>query len=246
MKIEKVILASNDNLDYLEFWPVVSAAWKKIDIEPVLFYTGKDKNIIKKGAGQVVHCENIGIDSVFHAQCIRLLAPSLFPNDICIISDIDDLPLNYNFFHGNVGPYDEEKFIIFRPDVCGRDQTSMCWNVAKGKVWGEIFNVNNWKEINQTLLSWFPKDYKVFGSGWFTDQIILRKYIDAWESQDKIVRLHDTRTGFYRLDRHENSLNHTTTYKENMKNRYSDFHMPRPFKQYQEYIQHVFDNITTK
>jgi hypothetical protein len=241
VKIDKVILASNDNLDYLEFWPVVSQAWKKINIEPVLFYTGADKSIIKKGAGEVICCEDIGIDSAFHAQNIRLLAPALFPDDTCIISDIDNMPLNYNFFHGNVKPYSDDKFIIFRPDVCGNDQISIMWNVAKGEVWREIFNVKSWQEINTTLKSWFPNNYKVLGSGWFTDQIILRKYVDAWSKQDNVVKLHDMRTGFYRLDRLENSFNHTTNFAENMKNRYSDFHMPRPFKKHQEYIHQIFN-----
>ena len=43
MKIDKVILASNNNKDYLDFWPIVSEAWLRMDIEPVLIYTGKEK-----------------------------------------------------------------------------------------------------------------------------------------------------------------------------------------------------------
>ena len=36
MKIDKVILSSNDSKTYLDFWPIVSKAWKNIDIEPIL------------------------------------------------------------------------------------------------------------------------------------------------------------------------------------------------------------------
>ena len=43
MKLDKVILSSDDNPDYLEFWPIVSEAWRNIGIEPILFYTGKNK-----------------------------------------------------------------------------------------------------------------------------------------------------------------------------------------------------------
>ena len=43
MNIDKVILASNENKDYLEFWPLVSEAWERIGVEPVLIYTGNDE-----------------------------------------------------------------------------------------------------------------------------------------------------------------------------------------------------------
>ena len=43
MKIDRVILASNENKNYLDFWPIVSEAWKKLDVKPVLIYTGRDK-----------------------------------------------------------------------------------------------------------------------------------------------------------------------------------------------------------
>ena len=45
MLIDKVILTSNEKKDYLDFWPVVSEAWKKLGVEPVLIYTGKNINL---------------------------------------------------------------------------------------------------------------------------------------------------------------------------------------------------------
>ena len=81
MLIDKVILTSNEKKDYLDFWPVVSEAWKKLGVEPVLIYTGK-KNINLEGSVINFHINNI--DSIFTAQCIRLLAPSLFKIQIVL------------------------------------------------------------------------------------------------------------------------------------------------------------------
>ena len=52
MKIDTVILSSNENRDYLDFWPIVSEAWSNFGIEPFLIYTGEEDinlsgNIIK-------------------------------------------------------------------------------------------------------------------------------------------------------------------------------------------------------
>ena len=91
MKIDKVILASNNNKDYLDFWPIVSEAWLRMDIEPVLIYTGKEKI---KLDGNVINFHIDGIDPVFVAQNIRILAPALFEDKNSITSDIDDLPLS--------------------------------------------------------------------------------------------------------------------------------------------------------
>ena len=35
MKIDTVILSSDGNQDYIEFWPIVSEAWKLMGLEPI-------------------------------------------------------------------------------------------------------------------------------------------------------------------------------------------------------------------
>ena len=36
MKIDTVILSSNDNPNYIQFWPIVSEAWSLMGVEPIL------------------------------------------------------------------------------------------------------------------------------------------------------------------------------------------------------------------
>ena len=59
MKIDKVILSANENKDYVDFWPLVSKAWERIGIEPILIYTGKDKPQID---GNVISTINSNAD----------------------------------------------------------------------------------------------------------------------------------------------------------------------------------------
>ena len=43
MKIDKVVMGSNSNPYYFDFWPIVSKIWKvKFKIEPVLFLIHDD------------------------------------------------------------------------------------------------------------------------------------------------------------------------------------------------------------
>ena len=48
MKIDTVILSSNDNPNYIQFWPIVSEAWNLMGVEPILIYTGEQKLNLKE------------------------------------------------------------------------------------------------------------------------------------------------------------------------------------------------------
>ena len=48
MKIDTVILSSNDNPNYIQFtWPIVSEAWSLMGVEAILIYTGEKKLKLK-------------------------------------------------------------------------------------------------------------------------------------------------------------------------------------------------------
>ena len=99
MKIDTVILSSNDNPNYVQFWPIVSEAWSLMGLEPILIYTGEKKLNLK---GNVINFNVKNLDSSFVAQNIRILYPSLLDNRTCLVSDIDNLPLSKNYFVDSV------------------------------------------------------------------------------------------------------------------------------------------------
>ena len=157
MNIDKVILSSNDNPEYLDFWPIVSEAWINIGVTPILFYTGE-----KKFEGNNIYNFNIeNINTAFLAQNIRLLAPAIFPNDVCIISDIDNMPLSKEYFQENISNFGGDEFIIYRPDATTEDMISIMWNAAKGSVWSDIFDVKDIDNIYNKIKSWYPVNYSI-------------------------------------------------------------------------------------
>ena len=97
MKIERVIISSTKHKNYIDFWPIVSKAWKNIGVKPTLIYTSNKKTSISEKEDVIsIHIDKI--NPVFTAQNIRLLAPVLFPDEVCILSDIDIMPLSKNYF----------------------------------------------------------------------------------------------------------------------------------------------------
>src|SRR3990172_6476994 len=85
LKITRVILSTDVNPDYYQFWPVVARAWREIiGIKPTLVFINGPNVEINKQLGDVIQFEPIeGISTSFQAQTIRLLIPALYPDDVC-------------------------------------------------------------------------------------------------------------------------------------------------------------------
>lgn len=243
MKIDKVILSSNDNPDYLDFWPIVSEAWELMGVEPILIYTGSKSLEFK---GNIIYFNPKGLDSAFVAQNIRILFPALLDNKNCIVSDIDNLPLSKKYFLDSIDSISDDSFIIYRPEACPPNMISMMWNAANSSTWKEIFKVDNIEDINKKLKRWYSNKYSIRGKAWYTDQIKLRKYVNKFSKKNgaRVKLLDDEILNFNRFNR--NKLNeHYEIMKNNNDVIFSDFHMPRPYKDYQEIINEIF-NICKK
>lgn len=239
MKLDTVILSSNDNPNYIQFWPIVSEAWKLMGVNPILIYTGKQK---LKFNGNVINYNIPNIDSSFVAQNIRILYPSLLKNKNCIVSDIDNLPLSKKYFLDSILNFNDNSFIIYRPKACPPNMISMMWNAANSGTWLEIFKTDSELKIEKILNKWYNKKYSFQGKAWYTDQIKLRKYVQRFSrsNNSRIIELDDLELGFFRFNR--NKLDeHYKIMLENAEVRFTDFHMPRPFNDYEEFIKKVFE-----
>ena len=186
MKLDYVILSSNDNPDYLNFWPIVSEAWKLMGVEPILIYTGKEDINYK---GNIVRFDSHNLDSAFVAQNIRILYPALLKDKNCIVSDIDNLPLSKKYFCNSIESIPDNSFVIYRPDACPPNMISMMWNASNSVTWNEIFKINSENDIFKKLKRWYSSKYSIRGKAWYTDQIKLRKYVNKFSRKNNIRKM---------------------------------------------------------
>lgn len=254
--LNRVIVSCDSHPDYLDFWPLVVSAWKKIDVKVTLVLIEKShENIeVDETIGDVIRLklEDDSVHSAFAAQAVRLLAPCLYPDENIIIADIDIIPLSKKYFFKNLCRGPEDSFIEYRYGCVGGDQVAMCWNVAKGSVWGNIFNVEatmeDYKDVFvDKLKEWNPQSYKPISQGvsseWFTDQRLLHKYLSEWGGQH--VKLTDAMCGHRRLDhriRHPDrpNINHTD-FCPRRPVKHNLAYKGRPDLDNSETIKHVFD-----
>lgn len=233
-KIDRVILGCDANPMYLEFWPVVAKTWKElVGVEPTLALIASKEIYIDESLGQVIRFEPIfNIPTSFQAQVIRLLLPALFPNEICILSDMDMIPCQRNYFFSSVENIPSDCFVVYKDGAFNSDEYKeypICYNAALGSTFKEIFKIDSIADITETMKKWFN-----LGLGWTSDQQILYAALNNWDKKNnRLVKLgHDV---YPRIDRAR------WTYSEDaLKNHYYiDSHMLRPYSSYRDHIDHV-------
>lgn len=225
MKIDRVILACDDNPLYQNFWQLVAKAWTIMGVRPTLALVGDTE--IDESFGDVVRIPSIdGIPNSFITQVVRAFLPILFPNDVCLISDIDMLPLNKDYFFNAAKPVPDNFLLVYSADAYPNESRyPMCYLAAKGATFQDILTI---KEANISLIIQSIKDWHSEGLGWNTDEILLARHIQAWQGFDnQMVLLNRGWSPFAkrRLDRARWFINPLSLYF----NYYIDAHLPRPY-----------------
>jgi hypothetical protein len=236
MKVSCALVACNENTHYLSFWPFVQTAWLKIvGIPCIMIYVGETLPNSLKEDPSVIHFLPIdGWPTATQAQCIRLLYPALLKYDGAIIlSDMDIIPLQKEWFVSQVEYFDDSMFVSLRGIDEEIKQIYICYVAAHAQTWSEMFSITSVDDIRKTLQEWsikYPAD-GVHGSlGWCTDQIQLYTTVETWysENPDRIGLIPWSPT-ISRLDRdiQLDWYTYTPELKEKLENEfYVDFHLP--------------------
>ncbi len=237
LELDRVILSTNNNPLYIEFWPIVAPIWQAMGLRPTLALIATEDCPIDTSIGDVIRFDPIpGVTEALQAQAIRLLLPILYPNEGCLLSDIDMIPISKSYFIDNAKECPDDAMLIYRDkaDEYHFGKFPMCYVAAKGRVYGEVFGIHSAEEIRQELLEWSELGY-----GWNTDEIILSSHALFWEESrgGHLIRLGHTVSG--RLDR-------STWFSDLHDLRITDYidcHSPRPYTQYKPILDLLISEI---
>lgn len=242
----KVIMSCDDNPLYYEYWNQVSYVWKNLfDIDPVLIYISDEENkSLNEKNGQIIKIKTEkNIPKYLQGQLARIYYSSLFPDDICILSDIDIIPLNKEFFSKNklLEKTVEDCFFHFNPVKREFNQLPMCYYSAYGKVFSKLFEGLSWTEFLNSVISYnFSTDFLGYtlpehlknNKFWFSDEMFLHTKIK--EKNIKVNYNNKIISEKQRISRQE-ILNVNI----NNINNFIDCHMPRPFYLFEKQINFI-------
>lgn len=94
MKIDRIITSINDNPDYVSFAQFTCWAWHKLGYNVTLNIVG-DHTVDVGETADVVNWENLPyVESKKQSQFIRMYNASTYGDEVCMIADIDMVPLS--------------------------------------------------------------------------------------------------------------------------------------------------------
>ncbi len=227
MKIDRVILATNEQEFYTQFWTPVARAWRKLtNYTPTLIQIGASD--VDATLGEIIRLDSIpGIPTFFSAQVSRLLIPALFPDQVSLISDIDMLPLNGRYFQENAAQVSDDCILIYGADAHQGLRYPMCYLAAKGSVFGQIVGLPDaptLEDVQAKLQEWYAQ-----GLGWHTDEILFTRALHAWRGYPGKVALRERGGWNPSADRQIDRVNWKIDSQRLADGYYIDAHLPRPF-----------------
>tara|TARA_Y100001973_G_scaffold106808_1_gene188106 strand:+ start:2176 stop:2985 length:810 start_codon:yes stop_codon:yes gene_type:complete len=250
MKIDRVILSSDLHPDYLPFWNLTSKAWSTIiGIKPTLALIADEiPDGLDTTYGEIHLVKPIeGIPTARQAQIVRFFLPSQFPEEVCLTSDIDMLPLSKDYFTTVPRNVDDNHLAVYSSDSTlpgfpNHPSFAVGYNAAKGKVFEEIVQ-GNMDNFEEKIREWVSH-----GHGWFTDEVMFYNCWQQWP--DKLDKTKLFKRGFNitpdpthinRIDRSNNCLYYQHLLKVGF---YYDFHMPRPYEEHKDKIHEILNILT--
>ena len=172
MRPEIALHSCDSNPMYLDFWPLVSKVWRlRFGIEPILIYIDENHDIpIDTTYGRVLKLKPVpGIPTYIHSVWGRFWGATLFPNKVCIVSDIDMFPISKTYFMTQLHLVSDYKYVhLFSPTkyVNVRIRTTpklqfpsdtifpVCYHVAKGSRLVEVLKIKpSWEDSVRDLAS---------------------------------------------------------------------------------------------
>lgn len=265
MKINRVILACNNNSLYYDFWNPLSKVYKeKFGIIPTLIFLGtvdelKKCNISDEYGEVVLLAPNPKYPTASQCTLALFWYTQFYEDEVCFINGIDQVPLSGLFIKDLIKDISEEAYVMMIADACNPDWTDekgvspSSYHIAKGKKFKEIFSfqdnfINDVDKIyNSGILEEYlnhnPSGYQSEFYKWGIDETYfsykLRNYKGdiKIESLQKFKLLSERRIECYR------SFETPYDFLKLKNGWYSEAHLCRPFANHTNYILTMFNNI---
>lgn len=250
MKIDRVLFSLNNNKNYINFWNLNSKIWKlKFDVIPTLLYIGKKEEVsrlkLSEEFGEIYVLEDLqedlcnGFSRKWYIPWSLFYGATLFPDEVCMTSGIDQIPLS-NIFLEHIKEISEEKYIVgFSDAYRKKDFFPSSHHVAKGEKFKKKFEIlNNWTEEVYRVFRKKHEMKNLYDSGyWGLDESyssikICEKSTDVYFNNDFFHTTWKQR----RIDR-AYGLNYSF---DKLKNGwYTELHAPRPLEKYYNEIDKI-------
>lgn len=229
MKIDYVVISSDENPMYADFYNVVASQWNRLGFKvlylQIVSDIEKDSGLVETQYGLAKLFKAVpNISPVLQAQVVRLYASKVLPSNNLLISDMDMLPLNGSYFTNEADKVNIDRILIYSgAPYMDVPYYPMCYILGKGVVMSQHLHIEDKFEDFVIKMS------KYNGGAWNTDE----KYVyDKLNNRGEVIVLRTSRTGRGRIDR----SNWNYDLAKLKAGYYIDSHLLKPYSKYKNEI----------
>lgn len=232
MKIDYVVISSDENPLYKDFYPIVAKRW--FDLGFKTYYINIcDMDSIESNEWGIVH-KMKSLDFVptgFQSQVVRLYC-SNFIDGVLLMSDIDMLPIKGDYFRDGASELTDDNIVIYSGQPYGNvPYYPMCYVASKSK------NLREYLEFGGKSFSDYCFELSSkYGQAWNTDENFM--YDKLQNHLSKLIIKND-RDFSRRIDRG----NWQYDVELLSAGYYIDSHLLRPYSMYKEHIDFLIQII---
>jgi hypothetical protein len=258
MKVERVILVSNNNPLYYDFWNNLSKTYKeKFNINPTLIFFGTPENLksanLSEEFGNIILEKEVSGILPWQYTWALFYFTKFYKDEICAIMGIDQIPLGTFFLKDSISNIDNNNYVMLIDNQYTLEKkhptkwdeggfSPSAYHIAKGQTFCDVFNFEN--SFEDEVLKVNSLNIKtMWGDKWGTDEayscLKLREFkktgrvYDLSLAQDFLNR---------RIDCHRNN---EVNYDLNLinSNHFIECHACRPYSNHKDYLDTLFNNI---
>lgn len=220
------IFSSDTNPDYCQFAPIVTEFWQACGFDTFYGLVGSEE-----------FPKIPNINSALQSQILRMYVTKLFPDRVILLTDIDMLPLDKEYFlsklpkeYDEISVYSSDAYILDNFPIAGI-RYPICYLSSYGKTFASI----TLDDENETWEN-FVVRLNSLNLGWNTDELYISEKINL-SPYKKICH----NRGFHKPnlvgDKPGEKIKRLDRTYWNIGNlKYIDAHCPRPYLNYKESI----------
>lgn len=230
--IDYVVISSDDNPMYKDFYPIVAKRWFDLGYRTYYVNITDSDEIIENEYGIIHKIKSLDfIPTGFQSQVVRLFCSNFFEG-VMMTSDIDMLPINGEYYKQYLTELTDENVVIYSGQPYGNvPYYPMCYVLSNSNNFKKYLGIEgiSFSEYCKMLLD-------KYGEAWNTDEYFMYERFQS--HLDKLVVKND-RDFSRRIDRGNWSYNLNLL----KSGYYIDSHMLRPYNTYKDKINDLLEKI---
>lgn len=232
MNVDYVIISSDDNPMYKDFYPIVAKRWLELGYKTYYLNISDTDEIIENEYGVMHKIKALDFVSTgFQSQVVRLFSSKFIEGNI-MMSDIDMLPINGEYYSQYLNEITDDNVIIYSGQPYGNvPYYPMCYVVSHSS------NFRKYLEIENMNFSEYCKMLSDnYGQAWNTDENFM---YDRFQNYKDNLVIKNERDFSRRVDRGNWTYNIDLL----KSGHYIDSHMLRPYVTYKDKINDLLNKI---